>query len=180
MVASKALLKLWLATVLLCGCGAPAPDGYAPPMQRRLPPGPEPRPVGAIVSMSEQDADAHIVRDVSPAAEGANWRWTFERPELRFWLEEAQRQKLVMDFVIAENTFKDTGPVTVTFFVNGRALGRQSCPKPGPYHFEKAVPAAWLRTDDFTLVAAEADRLWTSPADGARLGFILSRAGFVR
>jgi hypothetical protein len=130
--------------------------------------------------MSEQDADAHIVRDVSPAAEGAAWRWTFQRPELRFWLEETTRQKLVADFAIATDTFKATGPVTVTFFVNGKPLGRQRCPQAGPYRFEKAVPAAWLSTDDVTLVAAEADKLWTSPADGVRLGFILSRMGFMR
>lgn len=165
--------------LLLCGCGAPAPEGYPPPLQRRLPSGREPRPVGALVSMSDPYSDAHIVRDVSPAAEGSAWRWTFRRPELRFWLEQTARQKLVVDFSIAADTFKETGPVTMTFFVNGQPLGQRRCPKPGPYRFEKAVPAAWLRTDDFTLVAAEADKLWTSPADGARLGFILSRIGFV-
>lgn len=136
--------------------------------------------MGAVVTMSEQDADAHIVRDVSPAAEGAAWRWTFQRPELRFWLEETARQRLVVDFAIAADTFKATGPVTVTFFVNAKPLGQQRCPKAGQYRFGKAVPAAWLRTDDFTLVAAQADKLWTSPTDGARLGFILSRIGFVR
>lgn len=179
-VAPRTVFPLTLALTLLCGCGAPVPDGVPPPFQRRLPPGPEPRPVGAIVTMSEQDADAHIVRDVSPAAEGVAWRWTFQRPELRFWLEETTRQRLIVDFAIAEDTFKSTGPVTVTFFVNGKTLGRQRCPKAGLYHFEKPVPAAWLRADDFTLVAAQADKLWTSPADGARLGFILSRAGFLR
>lgn len=136
--------------------------------------------MGAVIAMSEPDADAHIVRDVSPAAEGAAWRWTFQRPELRFWLEQTKAQKLVADFAIAEDTFKSTGPVTVTFFVNGNLLGQQRCPQAGPYRFEKAVPAAWLRTDDFTLVAAQADKLWTSPTDGARLGFILNRIGFVR
>jgi len=179
-VAPKALYPLGLALMLLCSCGAPAPESYAPPLQRRLPPGPEPRPVGAVVSMSDQDADAHILRDVSPAAEGSAWRWTFQRPELRFWLESKARQKLVVHFAIAADTFKVTGPVTVSFLVNGRLLGKQACPSPGDYHFEKATPAEWLRTDDFTVVAAEADKLWTSPVDGARLGFILSRMGFVR
>jgi len=128
--------------------------------------------------MSDQDADAHILRDVSPAAEANAWRWTFQRPELQFWLESTAPQKLAVDFAIAAETFKVTGPVTVSFYVNGKLLGREHCPKPGEYHFEKAVPAGWLRTDDFTVVAAEADKLWVSPTDGARLGFILRRMGF--
>jgi hypothetical protein len=135
--------------------------------------------VGSFVAMSDADADAHIIRDVSPGSDGSPWRWTFQRPELRFWVETATRQKLVADFVIAAATFRETGPVTISFFVNGRLLARQHCPKPGKYHLEKEVPAAWLRTDTFTIVAAEADKLWVSPADGARLGFILSRIGFV-
>ena len=167
-----------LACLLLASCGAPAPESYAPPLQRRLPPGPEPRPVGSFVSMSDPDADAHILRDISRVAEGA-WRWTYQRPELRFWVDSTAHQKLAADFTIAAGTFKTTGPVTVSFFVNGKLLGKQRCPKPGHYRFEKAVPAGWLRTDDFTVVAAEADKLWVSPADGARLGFILTRIGFV-
>jgi hypothetical protein len=49
----------------------------------------------------------------------------------------------------------------------------------GQKRFEKPVPAAWLRTDADILVAAEIDKVWIAPADGARLGFILSRAGFI-
>ncbi|MBM3746289.1 MAG: hypothetical protein FJW34_10875 [Acidobacteria bacterium] len=179
-MAHKALYPLGLILLLLFSCGAPAPESYAPPLQRRQPPGVEPRPVGSFVSMSDVDADAHIVRDVSPGGDGSPWRWTFQRPELRFWVESVERQRLVVEFVIAENTFKQTGPVTVSFSVNGRLLGRQRCPKPGPYRFEKAVTSEWLRTDDFTMVTAEADRHWVAPEDGARLGFILSRIGFVR
>lgn len=178
-VAPKALCPLGLAWLLLSSCGAPSPESYPPPLQRRLPRGPEPRPVGAFVSMSDQDADAHILRDVSPTAEGSAWRWTFQRPELRFWLASTARQKLAVDFAIAADTFKATGPVTVSFYVNGKLLGQQRCVKAGDYHFKKTVPAEWLRTDDFTVVAAEADKLWTSPTDGARLGFILARIGFV-
>jgi hypothetical protein len=166
--------------LLLSSCGAPAPESYAPPLQRRLPAGVEPRAVGSFVSMSDADADAHIVRDVSPGGDGSPWRWTFQRPELRFWVESVERQRLSVEFVIASNTFEGTGPVTVSFFVNGRLLGRQRCPKHGQYRFEKAVPPEWLRTDDFTLVTAEADRHWVAPQDGARLGFILSRMGFAR
>jgi len=179
-VTHKTLYPLGLILLLLSSCGAPAPESSAPPLQRRLPPGAEPRAVGSFVSMNDADADAHIVRDVSPGGDGSPWRWTFQRPELRFWVESVERQRLLVEFAIAENTFKATGPVTVSFFVNGRLLGRHHCPKPGQYRFQKAVPPEWLRTDDFTLVAAEADRHWVALEDGARLGFILSRIGFVR
>jgi len=135
--------------------------------------------VGSFVGMSDQDADAHILRDVSPVTEGSAWRWTFQRPELRFWVESTTRQKLAADFAIAVEAFKVTGPVMVSFYVNAKLLGKQACPQPGNYHFEKAVPAAWLRTDRITVVAAEVDKIWVSPVDGARLGFVLTRIGFV-
>lgn len=166
------------ALLALAGC-APAPESYAPPFQRSLPAGPEPRPVASFVNMGDPDADSYILRDVSPGAEGDQWRWTFQRPELRFWLESKASQQFVADISLPEATFRETGPVTISFFVNGNLLVRQHCPRSGDYHIRKEVPATWLRTDTFTIVAAESDKHWVSPADGARLGFILTRIGFV-
>lgn len=129
--------------------------------------------------MDDPDIENYVIRDVSLGIEAGKWRWTYRRPELRFWLDSTVGQKLVVDFVVAQATLSQTGPVTVSFWVNDQLLGQQYCPKPGDYRFEKPVPASWLRTGAFTIVAAQADKLWVAPADGARLGFILVRAGFV-
>jgi hypothetical protein len=172
-------IALPLAALLLLSCGAPAPESYPPPAQRRAPSESESRPVGPFVSMDDPDMENYVIRDVSLGIEAGRWRWTYRRPELRFWLDSTADQKLVVDFVVADATLAKTGPVTISFYVNDKLLGQQHCPKSGDYHFEKGVPASWLRTDAFTIVAAEADKLWVSPTDGARLGFILVRAGFV-
>ena len=160
----------------LASC-ATAPDGYPPPFQR----GPllsDPHPLGPFVAMNDPEAETYFVRDISPVAEGTGWRWTHARPELRFWLDSTRKQKLTVDFSIIEATFKQTGPVTISFAVNGKLLGQAHCRKPGDYHFEKEVPASWLSTSAFTDVTAQADKVYVSPGDQAQLGFILYRIGF--
>lgn len=51
-----------------------------------------------------------------------------------------QPMACLVDFTIAEATLKDTGPVTLTFFVNDRQLDKQTFRTEGARHFEKPVP----------------------------------------
>jgi len=88
--------------------------------------------------------------------------------------------KLVVDFAVAKETFDATGPVTISFFVNDRLLEAVRYDQPGDKHYEKLVPAGWLRPDAMTTVAAEIDKLYRAPQDGAELGFILTRVGFIQ
>ena len=83
-----------------------------------------------------------------------------------------------MDFSIVENTFRKTGPVTLSFFVNGKLLDKARYDKPGQFRFEKPVDPSMLQAESINLVAIEPDRLWVSKADGTTLGFILIAAGF--
>jgi hypothetical protein len=50
----------------------------------------------------------------------------------------------------------------------------------GEQHFEKAVPAEWIEPGKDTLLAASIDKVWVAPADGAKLGFILTRIGLTQ
>ncbi len=165
--------------LLLAGCVS-IPDTYAPPIQRNPQYGPPDSRAAHFVSMSGPNPDDHIVRDVLPGDPGSPWRWTGKRPELWFNLQFTDNLRFVMDFSVPESTFPQRGPVTISFFINGRLLDSVRCAKHGEVHFEKAVPAAWLRTDAPTFVAAEIDKVWVAPADRAQLGFVLSRAGFVQ
>jgi hypothetical protein len=70
--------------------------------------------------------------------------------------------------------------VAIAVSINGRLLGTVHCDRGGERRFEKAVPAEWLRAGAGNLAAVEIDKLWVSPSDGAKLGFILGRAGFVQ
>jgi hypothetical protein len=168
---------LILSSLLLAGCaGSPA---YPPPLQR-----PSfdavPEPVVRFVNMDDFNAAEYIVKDIQDTVEGGGWRWTHQSPELRFRLDRTERLKLIMDFAFPETNFKDTGPVTVSFFVNNKLLDRVRYETFGAKHFEKAVPDPWLHTGQDTLVRADVDPPWIAPSDNAKLGFVLYRAGFIQ
>src|SRR3989442_2432434 len=114
-------LNILLSLSLLSGC-ANIPDSYAPPVQRKPLAGTEPNAIGSFVDMAELTADAYIVKDVAAGAEAGSWRWTRKRPELRFFLDGIQHMRFKADFSVAEATLRDTGPVTISIFVNGHLL----------------------------------------------------------
>jgi hypothetical protein len=59
-------------------------------------------------------------------------------------------------------------------------LGSVRYPASGEQHFEKPVPPEWVDPAKDTLVAASIDKVWVAPADGAKLGFILTRIGLMQ
>ncbi len=166
-----------VAALILWGC-TNIPDSYAPPMQRKPLTGPLPSQPGHFVNMGDPNAGAYLVQDISNTAEGAGYRWAYRRPELRFVLGKTDNLKFVMDFAIPAITMQQTGPVTISFFINGQPLDKVRYDTPGEKHYEKPVPASWLRMDEPTLVATEIDKLYIAPHDGAKLSFVISRAGF--
>jgi len=176
---SERHLYTCLCLILLAGC-ANIPDSYAPPVQRRPLSGTEPSPVGHFVNMSDANADAYIVKDVSDASEAGSWRWVRKRPELRFFLETTDHLNFKADFSVAESTFRDTGPVNISVLINGKLLDTIPCAEPGEKHFDKPVPAKLLRAKAMNFAALEVDKVWVSKSDGAVLGFILTRAGFTQ
>jgi hypothetical protein len=151
----------------------PAP--YAPPEQRQPFENFAPYRVRRVVNMADGDAEKHFVRDIGGLA--GTWRWTGKHPEVRVLLRTNQMLHYVIDFTIVEATFKDTGPVTLSFFVNGHLLDQATYKAPGSQHFDKPVPEEWVEAGKDATVAAEIDKVWVSPVDGAALGFILSGIG---
>jgi hypothetical protein len=79
---------------------------------------------------------------------------------------------------MVERTLRDTGPATLSVYVNDRFLAAVHCSHAGGYHLERSVPASWLKTAEPIIVRAVLDKVWVAPADGARLGYILLAAGF--
>jgi hypothetical protein len=126
--------------------------------------------------MADPGANDYIVRDIALGNE--SWRWTYAEPTLKFTLTTAEDQHFLYDFVVAGATLKDTGPVTLSIYINGRLLTRVRCKEGREYHVDKVVPAEWLSGSNAVLVRAVVDKLWTAPQDGARLGYLLLRAGF--
>jgi hypothetical protein len=166
-----------LSLCLLAGCSN-IPDSYAPPIQRKPLTGVEPSPIGTFANLGEASADAYIVRDVTGYTESASWRWTRKRPELRFFLDSIERLKFKADLSVADATLKDTGPVTISIFINGHLLDSVKYTAAGRKQYEKPVPAEFLNPKSVNFAALEIDKVWVSKADGAVLGFILTSAGF--
>jgi hypothetical protein len=155
------------------------PEPYAPPVQRQPFEDGRPHRMARIVSMSDQDWMAHAVQDIPPS-EPSPWKWTGQKPTVKVTPRINQGLHYTIDFSIAEATLKDTGPVTLTFLVNDHALDSVRYATAGDYHFEKAVPAEWVEPGKETLLAVSIDKVWIAPADGAKLGFILTRIGLTQ
>lgn len=164
-----------LALLLAAGCGGAQP-WYPVPAQR--PPLGEGAPgsLGHFVYMSQPDADIYIVQGMRPQSEGP-WRWTHDRPVLRFYLPEVGRIRFQMDFSFPEDRFRETGPVTVAFAANGRVFDRVRYDHPGAQHYDRPVPLDLLHQNAVNLVAVTPDRTALRPG-GERLGFVLTSAGF--
>jgi hypothetical protein len=159
----------------LAGCQK-MPETYAPPEQRQPIENFRPYRISRVVDMADGDADSHIVSDIATGG-GGPWRWTGSNPTVKLLARTAENLYYVIDLSIADTTLKTTGPVTITFNVGGRNLDSARYESPGTFHFEKAVPEGWVEAGKEVNVGATIDKVWTSPQDGAKLGFILIRMG---
>jgi hypothetical protein len=148
------------------------------PEQRQSFTGDEPSPVaGRMFRMGDPNVASYLVKDVPNGPEGAPWRWVYERPEFRFLITDPHDLSFFMDFALPDETFKQTGPVTFSLFINGKPS--RSCVSPSPPTAAGgACSAELLKADALNDVAIEVNPVWVAPADGAKLGFILSSAGF--
>ncbi len=135
----------------LCGCGN-LPEPYAPPPQRPV----FEAPIGVVrvLNMADADAETLFVQDISLSLEANTWRWTGKRPTVRMFPGTTQKLSYMVDFAIPGATFTQTGPVTVSFFVNDHLLDQVHYSAPGRQRFEKAVPAEWMDAHKYTTLAA--------------------------
>jgi hypothetical protein len=159
------------------GC-ASLPD-YSPPPQRDPLVVSDSTGLSYFVSMTNPNADAYIVQGIGKDTEGTGYRWAFSHPVLQFRVPYIQDPRFRMDFALPPQTFRITGPVTLTFSLNGRTFDKARFDQPGPQHYERAVPAGFLRNEAINQVSIEPDKFYTAPEDGAKLAFVLLRVGFV-
>jgi hypothetical protein len=170
---------VWLCLPLLAAGCARQPQWYALPAQRNPAETAAYGHLGRYIAMDNPNADAHLVRDISHLLEAGAWRWAGEHPQMKFYLQRADNLKFSMDFSFTENTFRDTGPVTLTFLINGHLFDKVRYAQAGEQHFEKPVPNSLLLVGQDNLVAIEPDKIWTSKDDNLKFSFVLVRAGFV-
>jgi hypothetical protein len=166
-----------LVACLLCLAACDRlPESYPPPEQRQPLTGINPGPEAMMVSMEGTEADPLIIKDIDGSSPGVPWRWTRQEPTVKVLVLSTENIKFSTDFAIWDDGFKITGPVEISFLVNGRLLDKVRYTTPGNKHFEKPVPAEWLEGDMAT-VAMSVDKLYIAPRDGAKFGVILARLG---
>ncbi|MGJ5813304.1 hypothetical protein [Paludibaculum fermentans] len=158
---------------VLAGCSRN--PQFAPlPEQLAAVEAPDPPPRPCFAAMSEPRVKDFIVNDIS----GSGWkRWTAARPTVRCTLPRDGQWLAAFDFEVAEATLRDTGPITLTFEVNGQQVGSLRCDHAAGYQFRAPVPKGLGPTLTLTAIV---DKPWVSPGDGAPLGVLLTAAGFLQ
>jgi hypothetical protein len=132
-----------------------------------------------FLDMADPDAPAHFVKDLGqPSPDG--WVFSGQSPTLKIVALLTKDLKLRVEFTLWDVAFRDTGPVQLQFRVNGFELGKERYDSPGRKTFEKPVPPDRLVIGEESTISITIDKLWTSPQNGQKYGFILQRAGFVR
>ena len=161
--------------VALAACDR-LPESYPPPEQRPAIQESELGPESMLVAMDSPDADRLIVKDIYPGT-GISWRWTKKDPTVRVPVLPIEGLKFTTDFAIWNDGFKVTGPLEVSFLVNGKLLDKIRYASSGDKHFEKPVPRAWLEGRADATISLSVNKLYTAPGDGAKFGVILTRLG---
>ncbi len=171
----RIILPLAIVALLSTSCGRQA-GVYAAPAQRSLELGPDPGGEMAFVKMDDPQAGEYLVKDISP--DSGFRRWAFLHPELRFRVKDVRNLIFHVELTVPEVTFKVTGPVTVTYAVNGKTLGTLRVDHAGDFQIAKAVPEGVVESGKYISVTFDTHPRWVSPEDGAELSFLLRSAGF--
>jgi hypothetical protein len=170
---------LFLAAIpALSGCSN-FPEPYAPPAQRQPFEGTQGSHTAQIVNMPEVGAESYFVQDIGARLENGAWRWTGKRPTVRVTPRSSASAYLI-ELDIPKVAFKETGPVTLSLYVNDHLLDRVQCDAPGHRQFEKPIPREWLSAGQDATLAAEIDKIYIPVEENEkRLGFILFRIGLI-
>jgi hypothetical protein len=171
------MLRALAAAILVLGLSGcqNMPPPYPPPSQFVPFETFRPYRISRIISVGEEGAAEHFVSGILPPVGG--WSWTNQQLRVKVKTAGVENVRYVIDFSVADVTFKETGPVSVKFFVKDHELASERYTKPGQQHWEKIVPPEWLQPNTETEIGAEVDKVWTSPGDHAKLGLILTKIG---
>ncbi len=162
--------------LLLCGCARP----FEPiPPQVTPVEAADPHSRACLFPMSDPALASHIVRDIPSDPALGRIRWTGPQPTLHCTLPDDGPWLAVFDFDVHGVTFRQTGPITLTFSVDGREIGKMRCDAPGPRRFRAPLPPELSRAGAELTLQATIDKPFIAEGDGAKLGVLISAAGFI-
>ncbi|MBL0155692.1 MAG: hypothetical protein IPP47_01075 [Bryobacterales bacterium] len=170
---------VFLALLTLAACSRESPFTPIPPQAQPVT-ALDPPSVPCLFSMTETRADQFIVTGIPLGlGAGAN-RWTNEGPAVHCALPTPGPWLIAMDFILADVTFRATGPITITFTVDGHELKRLRLDKPGPYQFRAPLPPELATPGKDRVLQASIDKPYIAAGDGNKLGVLVSAMGFVQ
>jgi hypothetical protein len=108
--------------------------------------------------------------------EAGRFRWTDQVAKVHLRLPKNTGVHLTARFWTAEEALKSTGPIEVTFRINGHEVARLRYTTPGEQHFDAPVPAEWLIVGPPNEVELAVDRTYI--VNGVKLGVALAELGF--
>ena len=165
-----------LFVVLLSGC-APLPEFYRVPEQRNAKDGPEPEPMGAMLSFSNSRASEYILGGFLASAPDQLWRWASASPTVRVRVSDTAKLRMRLNFAFPDESHGPLLPITVRYFVNDKLLDTVVYKKAGVLEYKKAVPAEWLVTNADNVLRWEISPIYVAKADGVKLSMIVSEVG---
>jgi hypothetical protein len=145
----------------------------------KLPCLPDMAEIGPSVEIHGQGQEKQLLHDIGNPAAGEEWVWTFERPALVFSVSRRPGVKFRMELEVANATLRKTGPVRITFWLNGRLLAKRLYDSPGKYVIEQEVPLELLREDGVAIIETTQDKHYVAKDDGQTLSYLFHAAGFL-
>jgi hypothetical protein len=162
---------------------ARAPEWYSPPLQVVLPSGPEASvPASArrmLLAMSDPDVNAHILRDVYAAPDGAEWRFTGLHPAFRFSVDDGGDLDFYIRFRVSAESLLARGPVEFAVDFNGHAFRSYRFAFDGDMEYRHPIPEAWIEAGGQVDISLDVDPPWRL-SDGTVYGLHLHSIGFER
>jgi hypothetical protein len=135
----------------------------------------------SVVNVNDPAHSAQLVRGFYNL-ESDSWRWSAGKfvVVLRPPVGAAQKgARLELKFMLHENIFSKTGPITVSASVNGTALPPETFSQPGDYTYAETVPPTALASDAVTVEFAT-NKVWgPTDQDKRELALIVRSMGLV-
>jgi hypothetical protein len=147
------------------------------PEQRHSKDGPEPEPLGSMVTFSDARSPDYLVKGFLPSAPDQLWRWASESPTVRVKVGDKKGLRMRLNFAFPDESHVPLLPITVKYFVNDHLLDTVVYQKAGVLEYRKPVPAEWLELDVDNLLRWEISPVYVAKADGMKLSMIVSEVG---
>ncbi len=150
-----------------------------PPSQFLMPTGADPEPEVRLLTMGGLDAKFAVLEGVDGAGTGEERKWTADKARFRFRLAGFARQDFYMEYTVHDVTLHQTGPLRITIAVNGTTFDSFVKTAPGGYEYRRAAEAIGVGSYEPFEVSITVDPPYVAPDDGAKLGILLTKIGFV-